>query len=360
MAGSDGRHHRPILKWGGAGFATRIVRGEGNVVAVLALLAAVQAAVIGKRMLDDHARHDEIEVGDDLSEVSLWRADRSLVGLGGGRTTLLLVYDPDCAHSDRVAAGWREWLERGDYGANQVFALHVGSRSLAEAYSVRQRWPIEVVSGESGVEGSGVQALTRRTPWVFAIDEDGLVVIGLGSPSGGGYTFTVLPESYRSLFAPSANGSGFVVVHRETAGSAEPHTFRVIRFDAKADTAWARDIPYTRIPVSSEWRSRNLGEHGDGLEAPLVRALDRAYRKLQFFPPVGAARAGADGTTWLLVRTGVDSSEWEVLDPSGRSVARVEPPQRGRLRWASTDGLWFLEHDELDIPYLVQYAIRRP
>ena len=184
-------------------------------------------------------------------------------------------------------------------------------------------------------------------------------VIGLGSPKRGGYTFTVLPESYRSLFAPSADGSGFVVVHRETAGSAEPHTFRVIRFDAKADTSWARDIPYTPVPVSSEWRSRNLAEHGD-LDAHLVRALERAYRKLDLFPPVGAARAGADGTTWLLVRTGVDSSEWEVLDPSGRSVARVDPPPRGRMRWAGTDALWFLEHDELDIPYLVQYAIRRP
>ena len=184
--------------------------------------------------------------------------------------------------------------------------------------------------------------------------------IGLGSPSSGGFTFTVLPESYRSLFAPSADGSGFVVVHREAAGSAEPHTFRVIRFGARADTAWARDIPYTPIPVSSEWRSRNLDEQGDGEEAPLVRELERAYRKLKFFPPVGAARTGADGTTWLLVRTGVDSSEWEVLDPSGRSVARVETPPTGWLRWAGTDALWFLEYDELDIPYLVQYAIRRP
>lgn len=42
MAGSDGRPHRSILKRGGARFVTRIVRGEGNVVAVLALLAAAQ------------------------------------------------------------------------------------------------------------------------------------------------------------------------------------------------------------------------------------------------------------------------------------------------------------------------------
>ena len=174
-----------------------------------------------------------------------------------------------------------------------------------------------------------------------------------------GRTFTWLPESYRSLFAPSADGSGFVVVHREAATSAEPHAFRVIRFDARADTAWVRDIPYDPIPVSSEWRSRHVEERSD-LSAPLLRVLEAAYRNLEFFPPVGDVQAGADGSTWLLVRTGADSSEWEVLDAFGRSLARVEPPPRGRMMWAGTDSLWFVEEDELDVPYLVRYAIRRP
>ena len=148
-------------------------------------------------------------------------------------------------------------------------------------------------------------------------------------------------------------------MHREAATSAEPHTFRVIRFDAQADTSWARDIPYNPIPVTSEWRSRHLEERRD-LESPLLSVLERAYRTLEFFPPVRAVRAGNDGTTWLHVRTGVDSSEWEVLDPSGHSVARVEPPLGARMRWAGTDALWFVEEDDFDIPYLVQYAIRRP
>ncbi|MCE2397630.1 MAG: hypothetical protein J4F34_01095 [Gemmatimonadetes bacterium] len=182
----------------------------------------------------------------------------------------------------------------------------------------------------------------------------------LGRTSRGGVTFTVLPESYRSLFAPSADGSGFVVVHREAATRAEPHTFRVIRFDARADTAWVRDIPYVPIPVSSKWRSRHLEKERRDLSAPAMRVLERAYRKLKFFPPVRVVRAGADGTTWLLVRTGVDSFEWEVLDLSGNSLARIEPPPHGSMRWAGTDALWFVEEDELDVPYLVQYAIRRP
>ena len=174
MAGE--RHHHPILKRGAARFAIRVLRRQEIVVATLVLLAAVQGGVICKRWLGNEARDGEIKVGDDLSELSLRRGDGSLVGLGGDRKTLLLVFDPDCAHSDRVAAGWREWLDAAGHGGNKVFALHAGSRSLAEAYAVEQRWAAEVVSLGRGVDRSGVHALTRRTPWVFAIDEDGFVV----------------------------------------------------------------------------------------------------------------------------------------------------------------------------------------
>lgn len=200
------------------------------------------------------------------------------------------------------------------------------------------------------------QGLLRDTVAVLAGRTD---AIRLGRTNRGGVRFTWLPESYRSLFAPSADGSGFVVVHREAATSAEPHAFRVIRFDARADTAWVRDIPYDPIPVSSEWRARHIEERSD-LSAPLLRVLEAAYRNLEFFPPVGDVQADADGSTWLLVRTGADSSEWEVLDAFGRSRARIEPPPRGRMMWAGTDSLWFVEEDDLDVPYLVRYAIRRP
>ena len=178
-------------------------------------------------------------------------------------------------------------------------------------------------------------------------------------------TYATLPESDRSLMSVAPDGSGFVVVHRTGATSAEPHTFRVIRFDARADTAWAIEIPYDPIRVPGAWRSRHAEERARtevrGLSEHRVRqAWERAFGRLEFFPAVGDAQAGADGTTWLLLRTGVDSSQWEVLDESGRSVARVDPPPRGRIRWADAESLWFFELGELDIPYLVRYVIRRP
>ena len=191
-------------------------------------------------------------------------------------------------------------------------------------------------------------------------------VVQLPDGRSGWTSYTTVPESYRSLLSVAPDGSGFVVVHRTGATSAERHTFRVIRFDARGDTAWAVEVPYDPIRVPRAWRTRHVEEavrDNEDLGVPESRmrqAWERALDRLEFFPPVGAVQAGADGTTWLLLRTGVESSEWEVLDESGRSLARVDPPPRGRIRWADAESLWFFEHGELDIPYLVRYAIRRP
>lgn len=184
---------------------------------------------------------------------------------------------------------------------------------------------------------------------------------------GSGWTaVSSIPVSYRSWLSVAPDGSGFVVVHRPGATSARPHTFRVIRFDAQADTAWARDIPYDPIPVPEAWRSRHVERQvRDIVEEPtfpegrIRPQLERAYGTLEFFPPVHGVLAGLDGSTWLRLRTGVDSFEWEVLDESGSAIARVDPPPGG-MRWADAESLWFVERDELDISYLVRYVIRRP
>ena len=214
---------------------------------------------------------------------------------------------------------------------------------------------------------------------VVRFDPDGLLrdtvamilgrtnIVELSDGRSGWRSYTSIPVSYRSLRSVAPDGSGFVVVHRTGAPSAALHTFRVMRFDARADTAWARDVPYDPIRVPRAWRSRHVEEdvrdNAEGARVPegrIRQALERAYGRLEFFPPVGDVQAGADGTTWLLLRTGVESFEWEVLEESGRSVARVDPPSRGTMRWADAESLWFVERDELGVPYLVRYVIRRP
>ena len=281
----------------------------------------------------------------------------------------------------------RAWVYDSSLGRFQYFDAEgrfVSSRRLMGHPTLR-------VGGVSvwGVLAAGA-SLVREVSWadqfakspekpqhVVRVDPDGLppdtvaVIVGRTSivaVQGTGWVkYSNTPESYRSLLSVVPDGSGFVVVHRTAAASADPHTFRVVRFDARADTAWAREIPYHPVRVSREWRSRHVEQHVAGFEmlpgmteGSVRRVYERAYGNLRFFPPVRDVHAGADGTTWVLLRTGVESFEWEVLDAAGRSLARVRSPPQGRIMWADAESLWFEELDELDVPYLVRYAIRRP
>lgn len=134
--------------------------------ATLALLALAQTAAVGKRFLGGVTREVEITAGHDLSAVSLRRANGALVGLGDGRRTLLLVFDPECAHSRGVAEDWREWLGAPGHDGIRILALSGGSPSAATAYARKQRWNVEVASVAGAPRGrDGVHALTRRVPW---------------------------------------------------------------------------------------------------------------------------------------------------------------------------------------------------
>ena len=144
--------------------------------ATLALLAVAQTAAVWKRSVHGGNREDEITAGHDLSAVSLQLADGTLAGLADGRGRLLLVFDPDCAHSRNVAAMWRDWLSAGDPGRDRVLALSSASLPSATAYAREQRWRVGVASiaGEGG--GNGLHSLTRRAPWVFAVSGGGRVL----------------------------------------------------------------------------------------------------------------------------------------------------------------------------------------
>ena len=144
--------------------------------ASLALLALAQMAAIGKRMVGSGTREDETAAGRDLSAVTLRRANGALVGLADGHRTLLLVFDPECAHSRRVADDWRKWLGTSRDDGVRVLALSAGSPNSAAAYAREQQWHVEVASIAAAPGRNGVHSLTRRAPWVFAVGGDGRVL----------------------------------------------------------------------------------------------------------------------------------------------------------------------------------------
>ncbi len=192
-------------------------------------------------------------------------------------------------------------------------------------------------------------------------------VLREGLRSGINY-FVPLPVFDQSLFAAASDGSGAVVVHRSAASNRDRHTYRVVRFNEWADTLWTEEFSYDPVAVPDAWIEDLVGEWMESVSAggpveDLVayrRGLTELFGSVPFFPAIDRVLAGEAGTTWLRARRGLESFQWEVLDASGRLLGRFTPPGDGTLVWAGLEAVWFLEHDDLEIPYLVRYKVHGP
>lgn len=80
-----------------------------------------------------------------------------------------------------------------------------------------------------------------------------------------------------------------------------------------------------------------------------------------YHPPVSQLLLGRDGSMWLK-REGhsADSVDWLVLSPQGEVVGTVTTPLTLSIQAAEMERVWGMETDELDVPYLVRYAIVSP
>ena len=160
-------------------------------VIVLAATAIGQAGALRAPMFDSDLRGDSIPVGYNLSSVAIRHADGTLAKLGAGQSTLLLVFDPDCAHTRRVAPAWSSWLAGNELEGYRVLAISLGSMAEATDFANEHHWPVEVASVEHPAGKPDAAILTRRTPWIIALDQEGRVVID-GHGNG-------LPEVARAL-----------------------------------------------------------------------------------------------------------------------------------------------------------------
>lgn len=119
-----------------------------------------------------------LAVGDTASIIAGVRADGSAdtVAVGPSGTTLVLAFSSTCVYCEEVAPTWRAWLERPHPGITAV-ALANEDPQLAETYRVKHRWAVRLLA----VPGAGAQslelALTARTPWLYAFDASGRLVL---------------------------------------------------------------------------------------------------------------------------------------------------------------------------------------
>ena len=143
---------------------------------LLTVLAIAQLIALSHRNPRAESPAPAVAVGDDLSSLVIRDSGGETIDLAGGYETLLLVFDPDCLHTTRVAEDWASWLAQGEAEAYRVIAVSSGVLSTAMGYARDKHWNVRVGGVEPDADGKGEHALMNRTPWVFAVRHDGKVV----------------------------------------------------------------------------------------------------------------------------------------------------------------------------------------
>ena len=164
----------------------------------------------------------------------------------------------------------------------------------------------------------------------------------------------VFPHAY----AP--DGSGLIFVRQIAAERAQPARFNFVRVNAAGDTVVAREITYQPISVPAQIRD-SIRDDALRPDHPLPRARNEAILRAApvpaFYPPINRLATSADGTSWLHLQG--SGGEWLVISPAGDVLARVRAPARFQILFATADRIWGVDYNELDVPSLVRYRIKR-
>ena len=154
-----------------------------------------------------------------------------------------------------------------------------------------------------------------------------------------------------------------------------PASFSVTRVTEPGDTLYRREFQYLPRRFSSAaldsvaWRSARTpvtvftptgpAPTPEGVDINVVGGLIREAMDFpEFQPPVYSGMPARDGTLWLRREDdGGATYRWFIIYPDGTPRGELELPRGLQIRWASGDQFWAVELNDLDIPWLVRFAI---
>jgi hypothetical protein len=173
------------------------------------------------------------------------------------------------------------------------------------------------------------------------------------APAGDAMIQGVQPFNDSPILAASADGSRFVIIHREGTGSTP--SIRVTSFDAGGDTLFDRSYPITPHRLSAGTVDSVLDQLG-----PPFDTIDRKvlYRP-DWIPPVSDVEVGRDGTVWLRREAPLDRSavRWDVIGPDGARAGSVTLPAHLRVAEAERNRIWTVQPDSNDVPVIAVYRV---
>jgi len=142
----------------------------------LTLIAVAQVLVLLFARGGAASAEVAVEPGYNFGAVELLDEDSVVTKLSRGEPTLLLVFHSGCAHCEAVAPAWRAWLQDAPPDL-AVLAVSREPYATALDYANRHDWDVTIRTVSVPTIGSRARTLVRLTPWVYALDGDGRVVL---------------------------------------------------------------------------------------------------------------------------------------------------------------------------------------
>lgn len=176
------------------------------------------------------------------------------------------------------------------------------------------------------------------------------------------------PTAWGTLTAMPPSMGFLVAVDRAPAeaGAAE-HTFRVVRVDLHGDTVASTEVSYVPVALTAVHRDSIAAAEGTAwaeavgmAPGPAVDAYRDQVPWPDSWPPVTSLLVADDGSVWLRREGPVaDSVAWDVLDAELDAVGRVHLPAALDVKVVTSGAVYGVELDDLDVPRVVRYAVRR-
>lgn len=241
----------------------------------------------------------------------------------------------------------------------------------------RPNWALSdgSVIGEYGVNQTpGWEEVTELAVLRFGLDGQILDTLAIRSlvgrhlilelPKLTEATSAWIPFAYDPLFEVSAARMEAVIVDRAVRPDAP--AIGVTKLSIHGDTLWHREYGYDPVaidPVYVDSFVVALTEQLVRVGFATERAGENAIRETmvipEHMPPIDRVWLGRDGSVWLaLADRDSISTRWLVLRSDGDIYGQVTLPHRFLLRYATLDVAWGVDRDELDVPYIVKFAVR--
>lgn len=242
--------------------------------------------------------------------------------------------------------------------------------------------PIAVFADGSALFGESFSAdeladdTTRRTDY-YRLHPDGeFHTVTTASPHGAnvfsrqGAALLAMnaPVPHDDLVGVDARRGVVVVVERRPARSGREADFSVHRVGVSAGDSLGGTFAYEPSRIAPEMADE-VRVGGAAALARLsaipggarIRETMRATHTVpEYEPPVSALVMGDDGTIWLRREAiGRETVTWWVLDERLERIAELRLPAALQIRYADRERIVGLLPDEMDVPAIVRYRVRR-